>query len=973
MRDVNGCSFSLLADPGDWSFAAGFAKEKDGGAFALASQQDWKFPPPLAPADAIGKLSGSSPLVRDEFGAIARIKSDGSTIESRDGDKWTQLQGSDGNALAPRVGRFVAMALADARLALLCTEGASSYLQLFDLRGRWPLNAPNNPPIPVTPDASGGVDVLAVAPDGAIFLVEKDGLGLYEGGPILEFFRADNSKFAPLADNPNPLRRTALIKRPGGKPIALAADSERVALLLDDGMQKLALLDRRTGQWTLAPVKAADLQQLPYATDVALLADGQIALVAPSDAPMSVRDAIVATAATSDGLQLSASRYPMLSQGAPRFTTGPGPDVYYLADGLQPRPLLPLPHPAYQPIGAMLSRTMTRNDPDQVWHRIVVEAHAPAGAALTFWARAGETGVSALPDPSSIAQVPEFFRNLNAAWRRLDARAESDIVRVATTAMSLSQSKVETLAAILEKNRGRLLDATAADDLSFTARIKLDLKTDKAQNDLREIIFSHGAGGVRLDAAAAASIARMAAATLGLDRSRADALSDVLQTTGGRLLDGDAAKDIADAASSALGLDKDENASLEALIQKIGAVIWRLDAQAAVDIARAAKLPLSLSYNLKVALLAWPFHRQPELALVPSACELPFHPGLAALAKEPGELYEVLLQRCCGANRRLIGSALDLVVVGESDGRHSPCLRAVRVYASRFCYQDEYLPALFHQTAISDEGDTTAPASPPDFRERFLAAFEGMLTPIEDRVAAAEYILDPYAAPVDQLPWLGSYLGLNVDPGWPEARHRRYLGEAGLQLRLRGTYRGVCLALDIATDGAVARGEIVVIETFRLRRTNATILGIPLSDRNILTQYGVASGNSIVGETLVLSPRRALDLLGLLSPEAAKSADAATVEEYLDQYADRIQIAALVAGTQAASLKDAVSSVLTRELPAHLRFEVILADRRFVLGLAPLLGAETFLDPPEAPASAKLDLSTIGRNAVIRDPAALRQ
>jgi phage tail-like protein len=370
---------------------------------------------------------------------------------------------------------------------------------------------------------------------------------------------------------------------------------------------------------------------------------------------------------------------------------------------------------------------------------------------------------------------------------------------------------------------------------------------------------------------------------------------------------------------------------------------------------------------------AAPFHLQPPLALSGFASELPFHPGLAALDGQDGSLFELLLQRTNGANRRLTGGFLDLVVVATGDGRHSPCLRALRITSPRFCYQDQYLPSLFHQTAFSDETDLSPQPTPPDFRERLLACLEGVLTPIETRVAAAEMILDPCAAPTAMLPWLGSYLGRSVDPGWPVARTRRLLANAGRQLRQRGTYRGVCLALDIATDGGVASGAVVLLETHRLRRTDATILGIPLSGLNPLTAQGVASGNSIVGDTLFLSAERAIDVLALLSPEAARGASAATVSQFLDEYADRIQVAAILQGPGAPALKPAVQAVLEAELPAQLRFDIVVAQNRFVLGLSPLLDIDTFLDPPVAPAPLTLDASTLGRDAIVRDPAALRQ
>jgi phage tail-like protein len=417
-----------------------------------------------------------------------------------------------------------------------------------------------------------------------------------------------------------------------------------------------------------------------------------------------------------------------------------------------------------------------------------------------------------------------------------------------------------------------------------------------------------------------------------------------------------------------------DQAALLAILLAAPADLHRLGAVEAAAIIAANPSSLSaLSSTLKAALVLSPFHRQPPLAAVSQPSELPFHPGLAALAGTQGTLYEVLLQRGRGENRRLTGAFFDLVVVAIGDGRHSPCLRAIRIYSPRFCYQDQYLPALFHQTSISDESDLAATPSPPDFRERLLANFEGMLTPIENRVASAEYLLDPHAAPARMLPWLFSYFGRTLDPGWPEARSRRALAMMGRQFRARGTYRGVCLALDIATDGAVARGEIVLLETFRLRRADPTVLGIPMGGRNVLTGDDVPSGNSIVGDTLTLSVEPAIDVLSLLVPAAAAAAAPATRSQCLDEYADRVQVTAILQGPATAALRPVVSNVLQAELPKQLSFDIVLTDNRFIIGLSPLLDIDTFLDPPAAPAPLTLDQSVVGLDAVVRDPAALRQ
>ncbi len=807
MQDVNGSSFHLLADRTDWTLADGITWS--GTTCSLAGKQTWRLPPAMARETALAARAATSPTVVDGTGAVARIAADGSTVESLDGAAWVPVTDINGVRLAPKAGRFVGMALGVARLGLLASDGTNSFLQLFDLRARWPLDTPGNPSLSVTLDPAAEAPCIAVAPDGPIFVLVSVGLAIFEGSPLLQFVAMPSAQFMPVAANPDPLRRTALLAtRPAGAAIGMAADAKRVAILYDQGSeaQTLALLDRATGAWISAPITATNGTALPYMTDLALLGHGLIALMAPSATPSRPIDCAVVQAVPAQGVTLATSRYPMLNQGAPRFAAIPGPEVYYLgADA--PRLLVPLPYPAYLTAGALARFGICGNDPDRVWHRLYAEASLPGGTALAVWARAADQPVA----------------------------ATDQVALVATILAAPSQTT--------------LIDATAA--------------------------------------------AAIAAASNGAIPAPSPTLTDSLVTA--------------------------------------------------------------------------PFHLQPIPAPASIASELPFHPGLG------GTLFELLLQRTNGANRRLTGVSLDLVVTAAGDGRHSPCLYAIRVYTPRFCYQDQYLPSLFHHTAVSDETDTTVITTPPDFRERLLANLEGILTPIENRVAAAEYLLDPYAAPVAMLPWLGSYLGLSLDPGWPEARMRRALASAGRQLRERGTYRGVCLALDIATDGAVARGEIALLETHRLRRTDATILGIPMSGLNVLTDGGVDSGNSIVGDTLVLSAERAIDVLSLLSPQAVQGADATTVSQFLDEYADRVQVAAILQSSDAAALRPVVQSVLQAELPAQLCFQIVVSENRFVLGLSPLLDIDTFLEPPLVPAPLILDASTIGRDAVIRDPAALRQ
>lgn len=364
---------------------------------------------------------------------------------------------------------------------------------------------------------------------------------------------------------------------------------------------------------------------------------------------------------------------------------------------------------------------------------------------------------------------------------------------------------------------------------------------------------------------------------------------------------------------------------------------------------------------------AAPYLEQPSLQWSPKASELPFQEGLAKRREGESGLFELLLQRSGGAVRRLVGRYLQLRLVVEGDGRRTPAVHAIRVYYPRFSYQEAYLPELFRQEdAVAA---APGPANGADVRERFLAAFEGMLTPLEGIVAAIERLADPDATPPEHLPWLARVLGRSLPGHWPLPRQRRLVRESGRLQRYRGTLAGLRLALDIATDGAVARGQVVVVENFRLRRTLATILGLEMDDRDHPLTLGTGmSGNSIVGDSLVLSEAHAREFLALFAPEFAQGAERAVVEEFFERYAHQLTV--LLHG-EARRRRDTVDAILADELPAHLQHRVFESDHPFILGLAPLLAVDTFLDIRPDPRRAVLGDTYLGREGLLRNPNAL--
>lgn len=250
-------------------------------------------------------------------------------------------------------------------------------------------------------------------------------------------------------------------------------------------------------------------------------------------------------------------------------------------------------------------------------------------------------------------------------------------------------------------------------------------------------------------------------------------------------------------------------------------------------------------------------------------------------------------------------------------------------------------------------------ATPADFLERYLASFEAMLTPLEDVVAASYLLTDPQAVPEQNLDWLGAWIGIAFSAALPAARRRAWLSEAPRLARFHGTRRGLDLALDVATGGGVRGGEIIVLEDFRLRRLMATLLGVDLADETDPLLPGLTvSGNSIVGDTLILGEAATVELLALFREEVATLQENAAVHTFLEKLANR----ATVLVHQSVEPQDLglIRRIVELEAPAHVEVRVVTATWPLLVGVSSLVGVDTYLGPPPEPRPARADVSALG-------------
>ncbi|MCB9741730.1 MAG: hypothetical protein H6741_02380 [Alphaproteobacteria bacterium] len=368
------------------------------------------------------------------------------------------------------------------------------------------------------------------------------------------------------------------------------------------------------------------------------------------------------------------------------------------------------------------------------------------------------------------------------------------------------------------------------------------------------------------------------------------------------------------------------------------------------------------------------------------ASEIPHHPGLLGLPRRPGRsgLFMVLIQRQGYQSSALRGRFLFSRLTLHGNGRTGPQIAALRAWTPRLSYVQRYLPELYHEDPLVVAADAPGAPTPADFHERFVALFESVMTPLEDKVAAAWQFTSPETTPTEALPWLASWMGVLLEPGMDEALCRRMIAAAPTLAQWRGSKRGLEMALELVTSGGITRGEIIVLEEWRLRRTWATILGVDMADEEDPLIGAVSvNANSVVGDTLILGDEHHREFLALYGDEAIDSDTPGStwwerIQERIDKfYVDRFlarsahKASVLVLDELAPEILGLVRRIVELESPAHVSVDVKVSTRNFIAGVSALVGVDTRVGVEPPPRTVRLGHSRLGAGDRIRRPPGL--
>jgi phage tail-like protein len=249
--------------------------------------------------------------------------------------------------------------------------------------------------------------------------------------------------------------------------------------------------------------------------------------------------------------------------------------------------------------------------------------------------------------------------------------------------------------------------------------------------------------------------------------------------------------------------------------------------------------------------------------------------------------------------------------VFSGEGRASPVVRRLRLDLGP-ASPLRYLPAIYR------EGPRRRL-----FLDLALAALDSELGRVGDTLDELPRLIDPAATPADWLPWLGSWLDVELVEDAPETDKRRIIAEAFALYARRGTRDGLRRALklfagvDATIDEPIAGAALFVLD-------DGASLGFTTG---LAPTY---PGGAVLGRSATLGQSHLLPVEQTGTPLFADRAHRFVVNVHAAQLTEP-------------ATRRLIDWVLTHERPAHVDYEVRVVEPRMRVGVQATLGVDAIV------------------------------
>jgi phage tail-like protein len=262
------------------------------------------------------------------------------------------------------------------------------------------------------------------------------------------------------------------------------------------------------------------------------------------------------------------------------------------------------------------------------------------------------------------------------------------------------------------------------------------------------------------------------------------------------------------------------------------------------------------------------------------------------------------------------------------DGASSPAISQICVTYDQPTYQ-ALLPPLYREEGTCG-----------DFLLRYLSLFESFFAEEEESIASMARLFDPGAAPGDVLPWLASWLAVDWDERWSDARQRDAIAGAFERYGRRGTVAGV--RESVQTYGGV---RALVHEPIR----ETGWWGLPAEPD--CTGAGGSSASTL-GSTSVLASAEAQGAVVGVSAVLDRShliRNDDFGKPLFEDVAHRFTVVLYSGDARNPDTVAKVREILDREKPAHTTYDLCVVAPGFRVGRQARVGIDAVVGGAEPP------------------------